>query len=173
VRQARVTRLGCAAFLTLVVATLCLAACGSAGSDGASKLPGAAAATNASKVFSRSVKGFGRILVNGRGFTLYAYVPDNQGSSKCYKVCAVEWPPLLLPAGSTRPTAGPGVRAGLLGTTRRVNGRLQVTYNRWPLYLYKLDSAPGDINGQGDNMGLWYLVSVRGSLNRQPLPSGQ
>jgi predicted lipoprotein with Yx(FWY)xxD motif len=172
--QGHVRRVGrAAALFIVVVSTLCLAACGSVSSPGTSRLPSAATAKSASKVSSRSVKGLGRILINGRGFTLYAYVPDNQGPSKCYKVCAVEWPPLLLPAGSTRPSAGPGVRSALLGTTRRADGRLQVTYNRWPLYLYKLDGAPGEITGQGASMGLWYLVGVGGSLDRQPLPSGQ
>jgi Secreted repeat of unknown function len=78
--------------------------------------------------------------------------------------------PLVLPRGVRRPVAGPGVNAALLGTTRRAGGVLQVTYNRWPLYLWQGDVAPGQATGQGEGMGAWYALPVGGSVDRQPLP---
>lgn len=47
---------------------------------------------------------------------------------------------------------------------------LQVTYNRWPLYLWQADLAPGQATGQAEDMGAWYTMSVSGSVDRLPLP---
>jgi len=112
------------------------------------------------------VKGLGTVLVDGQGMTLYLFVPDKRsGRSTCYKLCAEGWPPLRLPTGVTRPVAGRGVKASLLGTTRRTDGTTQVVYNRWPLYLWVGDSEPGQATGQGINNlgGLWYVLSPGGN----------
>jgi predicted lipoprotein with Yx(FWY)xxD motif len=110
-----------------------------------------------------TVRGIGRVLVDGKGRTLYLYEPDHRGRSTCVEICAKQWPPLVLPKGVTRPEAGKGVLVRLLGTTRRPNGSLQVTYAGWPLYLWQGDSAPGQANGEGEDMGLWWAVSRTGS----------
>lgn len=111
-----------------------------------------------------SPSGVGRALVDGSGFTLYMFVPDHQSKPTCYATCAVEWPPLLLPPGAHNPRAGHGVDGRLLGTDRRTGGGLQVTYNRWPLYLWFGDVKPGMATGQGlDNLGgYWYAMSPDG-----------
>jgi predicted lipoprotein with Yx(FWY)xxD motif len=106
-------------------------------------------------------------LVNGKGLTLYMFVPDKQsGSSTCYGQCAQAWPPLVLPAGTTTPLAGPGVESSLLGTTHRTDGTVEITYNRWPLYLWVGDSQPGQATGQAinNNGGLWYVLTPSGHL---------
>lgn len=118
---------------------------------------------------AHNAPGLGKILVDGSGYTLYAYVPDHKGPSTCTKGCALEWPPFLLPRGVARPVGGPGVRAALLGTTRRANGSLQVTYDHWPLYRYRNDVTPGEVTGQGSDMGLWYVLGAHGSLDRRLL----
>jgi predicted lipoprotein with Yx(FWY)xxD motif len=122
------------------------------------------------EVRSGQVRGLGTVLTDGHGFTLYIYQPDRQGPSVCTGVCAVQWPPLDLPRGVSHPVAGPGVNAALLGTALRAGGVLQVTYNRWPLYLYQDDTAPGQATGQAEDMGAWYTLSVSGNVDRQPLP---
>jgi len=118
------------------------------------------------EVLARSIPGLGRVITDGQGLTLYMYAPDRQGRSRCYGFCARQWPPVMLPRGVTRPKAGPGVRASLLGTVRRANGQLQETYGGWPLYLWIGDTAPGQATGQADDMGLWYVLSVTGAVNR-------
>jgi predicted lipoprotein with Yx(FWY)xxD motif len=53
----------------------------------------------------------------------------------------------------------------MLGTTRRRNGQLQVTYNHHPLYTYAGDSGPGQEGGQDcfDTSGhFWYMINTRG-----------
>ena len=47
---------------------------------------------------------------------------------------------------------------GVIGTTQRANGTLQVTYNGEPLYFYSKDAAPGDVNGQNVG-GVWFVVN--------------
>ena len=113
------------------------------------------------------VPGLGTVLVNGLGFTLYVFAPDKQsGVSTCYGQCAKAWPPLVLPTGVTQAPAGAGVQAALLGTTHRTDGTVQVTYNKWPLYGWVIDSAPGDATGQDiDNLGgKWYVITPAGQL---------
>jgi predicted lipoprotein with Yx(FWY)xxD motif len=126
----------------------------------------ASASTPAYHLQARTIAGLGRIITDGSGFTLYMYAPDHQGASRCTGFCAQQWPPLVLPSGADKPMAGPGVVARLLGTVRRPGGRLQVTYNGWPLYLWIGDSAPGQATGQADDMGLWYVVSVTGAVDK-------
>jgi predicted lipoprotein with Yx(FWY)xxD motif len=104
----------------------------------------------------------GRVLVNSRGHTLYLFAKDRRGKSACSGGCTKFWPPLLTRA---KPTAGPGVRVSLLGTTKRSNGSLQVTYNKHPLYDYALDKQASQTNGEGSFAfgAKWYAVSARGT----------
>jgi predicted lipoprotein with Yx(FWY)xxD motif len=118
------------------------------------------------EVLAKTIPGLGEVITDGQGFTLYMYAPDHQGPSQCYGFCAQQWPPLVLPRGVTRPEAGPGVRAALLGTVRRTGGKLQETYGGWPLYLWIGDTSPGEATGQADDMGLWYVLSVTGAVDR-------
>jgi predicted lipoprotein with Yx(FWY)xxD motif len=154
---ARISLTAAPGLLVFVIwAVVGLAACGSSGPT---------AKTYTLNVMD--VPGPGYVLANRAGYALYVYIPDEQGRSRCTYACAEVWPPLLLPRGVGRPTAGKGVDAALLGTTRRENGSLQVTYNRWPLYTY-LDDGRGQVTGQGGGMGAWYLISTTGSVDRVP-----
>ena len=103
----------------------------------------------------------GRILVDSRGRTLYLFEKDRPGTSVCTGACAAYWPPLL---ASGKPAAGAGLKRGQLGTTRRSDGRTQVTYAGHPLYRFVSDTRPGQRNGQGLNLygGGWYVVSPAG-----------
>ena len=103
----------------------------------------------------------GRILVDSRGVTLYDFVADKHGRSSCYGACEAYWPPLLTKA---KPHAGTGVRASLLGTTKRKDGKLEVTYNRHPLYYFIGDRKPVQATGQGLNQfgAPWWALSPAG-----------
>lgn len=104
---------------------------------------------------------FGKVLVAANGHTLYLFTHDLSGKSRCSGQCAVFWPPLIV---TTKPTAGTGVNASMLGWTKRANGTMQVTYNHHPLYFFKLDKSAGQVNGEGVNHfgGLWWVVSAHG-----------
>jgi predicted lipoprotein with Yx(FWY)xxD motif len=104
---------------------------------------------------------FGRILVDGHGVALYDFPKDKGIVSSCYGACAALWPPLLT---SGKPVAGPGVKASLLGTTRRSDGKLEVTYNGHPLYYFVSDHRQGQFSGQGLNQfgDPWWVLSPAG-----------
>jgi predicted lipoprotein with Yx(FWY)xxD motif len=106
--------------------------------------------------------GLGRILVDGRGRTLYLFEKDKHGKSACTGKCAGFWPPLI---ASGKPLATAGAKASLLGTTKRADGRLQVTYNHHPLYRFVKDTRKGQTNGEElDAFGAeWYAVSAGGA----------
>jgi predicted lipoprotein with Yx(FWY)xxD motif len=63
-----------------------------------------------------------------------------------------------------KPQARPGAQSRLLGTTRRSDGRLQLTYGGHPLYYYDADS-PGRVLCQGVSEfgGLWLVVRSNGT----------
>jgi predicted lipoprotein with Yx(FWY)xxD motif len=104
----------------------------------------------------------GRILVDGRGHTLYLFANDKHGKSTCTGKCAAFWPPLLA-SGKTRAAAG--AKTSLLGTTKRADGRLQVTYNHHPLYTFAKDVRKGQTSGEGVQAfgAAWYALSAAGS----------
>jgi predicted lipoprotein with Yx(FWY)xxD motif len=103
----------------------------------------------------------GHILVDSRGITLYDFPKDKGTSSSCYGACAALWPPLTTKG---KPVAGRGVRASLLGTTKRKDGKLEVTYNGHPLYYFVSDRKPGQTTGQGLNQfgAPWWVLSATG-----------
>jgi predicted lipoprotein with Yx(FWY)xxD motif len=104
---------------------------------------------------------FGKIIVDGRGRTLYLFEKDRRGHSACSGTCATYWPPLLT---TGKPVAGTGAKKSLLGTIRRSNGKKQVTYGGHPLYRYIQDKKPGQITGQDSHFfgAAWYVVSPAG-----------
>ena len=103
----------------------------------------------------------GRIVVDGKGRTLYLFEKDKNGHSACSGECATFWPPLITHG---KPVARPGAKRSLLGTTRRANGSEQVTYGGHPLYRFSLDTKPGQTKGEGlqDFGGGWDVVSPAG-----------
>ena len=103
----------------------------------------------------------GRILVDSRGITLYDFVKDKGQTSVCYGACAALWPPLITHG---KPIAGQGVRRSLLGTTKRNDGKLEVTYGGHPLYYFVTDHRPGQTTGQGVDQfgGPWWVLSAGG-----------
>jgi predicted lipoprotein with Yx(FWY)xxD motif len=161
--------------ITLFIATaaaltiaLIAAACGSsasgsaysAGPYGSAAMASARSATGATKVGVASSR-LGRIVVDGKGRTLYLFEKDKNRRSACYGECATFWPPLLTRG---KPVARPGVKRSLLGTTRRANGSEQVTYGGHPLYRFSLDRKPGQTKGEGlqDFGAGWEVLSPAG-----------
>ena len=121
-----------------------------------------AAPSGAARLSVRATE-YGEALFGPSGKVVYVFGADRGSTSHCYGVCATAWPPLLTTAA---PLAGPGVEAKLLGTTKRKNGTLQVTYNGHPLYYYQADKV-GKIMCQHANMhgGLWLIIKPNGQPN--------
>jgi predicted lipoprotein with Yx(FWY)xxD motif len=109
---------------------------------------------------------YGSVLFDGRGFALYAFTRDGRGASTCKGACAKAWPPYVV---RSRGTAGAGAKDALLGTRRRADGSLQVTYGGRPLYYYKGDRKRYQILCQNVSEfgGLWLVVREDGKLVRE------
>jgi len=122
---------------------------------------GEASAGGAGIVSAAKVGDLGTILVDSDGRTLYDFHKDKGSKSACYGACAAAWPPLLTKGNPQ--AQGPADRS-MLGTTRRKDGTLQVTYNGWPLYTYVADQNPGEANGNDiDEFGAeWYALQPNG-----------
>jgi len=120
------------------------------------------AARASAPLVSTATTGLGRILVDSRGHTLYLFEGDKNGKSACTGKCATFWPPLI---AAGKPRAGAGVKASLLGQTKRADGRMQVTYNHHPLYFFAKDTKKGQTTGENvDAFGAeWYAVSTAGT----------
>ena len=110
---------------------------------------------------------FGRILFDSKKQAIYLFEKETTKRARCYGECAKAWPPVY---AKGTPRLGRGLRRALLGTTRRRDGRKQVTYGGHPLYYYAHE-GPGqvlchDIEEFG---GLWLVVKRNG----QPVPSAR
>jgi predicted lipoprotein with Yx(FWY)xxD motif len=152
----------------LVLAILALLAAAAAFGSSAEARPGLRAADNSQASATLTVRStkYGRILSDGRGRALYAFTRDRRGGrSHCYGACAKAWPVYF---ASERLLAGKGVGQSLIGTTRRRDGRRQVTYNGRPLYYYIGDKSPGQVLCQNVDEfgGTWLVLRPSGQLVR-------
>jgi predicted lipoprotein with Yx(FWY)xxD motif len=129
----------------------------------------AAGATTSVTVLSTRNGALGEILVSAGGRTLYHDSAERRDVVRCVGSCAVTWPPLLISAGA-KPLAGRGAIGSLLGTVRRPDGRVQVTYRGLPLYLYSGDMRAGQVNGQ-DVGGSWHALTPAGAVVTTKAPT--
>ena len=146
----------------------------------AAGIAAAAAVTHQSSASSNATAGrvtlhttkLGKVLATSSGRTLYLFMADKHGRSACYGKCATDWPPLMKKG---KVSVSSGLKAQLLGTTKRKSGKLQVTYKGHPLYLFSLDHGAGQTAGQGLNFfgGRWFVLSAAGkAIKKSPPPGG-
>lgn len=126
---------------------------------------GLAAASGGRATLKLRKTSLGKILVNGKGRTLYMFAADRRNKDNCLKVpnCAHVWP-LLTTSG--KPVLKSGVKRSLVGTIKLSNGKKQVTYAGHPLYTYIADSHPGNVFGEGvfQSGAKWYVVNGAGKV---------
>lgn len=103
---------------------------------------------------------FGEMLFDKAGQAIYLFDKEKTSEPECYDACADAWPPVLTKG---EPRSAGKVDATLLGTVKRTDGRLQVTYNDHPLYYYAHE-APGEVECHNINLngGLWFVVTPDG-----------
>jgi predicted lipoprotein with Yx(FWY)xxD motif len=104
---------------------------------------------------------FGRVLFDANGQVVYVFEIDRPNQSNCTSAeCVEAWPPVLT---EEEPSAGAGIEGELLGTIRRDDGTMQVTYDGRPLYFYEHE-GPGEIRCHNVNLhgGLWWVVTPSG-----------
>ena len=183
VRHGRIARRGGgAAGVLLAAAAMAAAGCSSSSSSSGSTPPAAPAssanggysaasssapASAAAATVKTGTSSLGANLTDATGRALYLFEKDAGGKSACDGACAQGWPPLLT---TGTPTAAAGVNAALLGTVKRADGTVQVTYAGHPLYYFVQDTKPGDIKGEGvQAFGAgWDLISPAGKKIEKP-----
>jgi len=123
-------------------------------------LGGAGAADAAGTRISVSGSEFGPMVWGPKRQAIYVFQRDGFKRSRCSGACAEAWPPVYT---TGKPVAGTGARQSLLGTIRRSNGRLQVTYRGRPLYYYAHESAR-EVRCHNVNLhgGLWWVIGAYG-----------
>ncbi|MFD7867451.1 hypothetical protein [Streptomyces sp. NPDC057682] len=155
-----------AAAVTAVLLAAALAGCSGNSDSGGPPTP----APSSGATVTTASGPLGTILVDGQGRTLYLWEADTSARSTCTGDCAKAWPPLTV---SGKPTAGAGVDAALLGTTKRADGSTQITFHRHPLYRFGGDTGAGETNGQGSTAfgAAWYVLDASGNRVTTPAPS--
>ena len=158
------------AFTLLAVAgALVIAGCGgsnnnTSSSETSSSETGSSSSSSGSTALTgTSIQGLGTVLVDSEGMTVYTFGKDKGNTSSCYGACAENWPPVITEGA---PTAGEGAMSSQLGTAKRKDGTLQVTYAGHPLYTYVGDQSPGEANGNELNFfgGEWLALDESGAM---------
>jgi predicted lipoprotein with Yx(FWY)xxD motif len=93
----------------------------------------------------------GKVLVDAqKGMTLYTWDRDTTpGKSGGNGECATNWPPLL--------ASGDAKSQGDYTVVARDDGSKQWAYKGKPLYYWKDDKKPGDVEGDNRN-NIWHVV---------------
>jgi predicted lipoprotein with Yx(FWY)xxD motif len=139
------------AIAIMAALALGLAACGGSSSNNDPNTTAAAATHAASAggqtVATKSIAGTGTVLVNSSGMALYTNNTDSGSKVACTTSCTAIWVPLAAPSGG-QPTAADSAVQAKLGTIKRSDGSMQVTFDGKPLYSFVQDS-PGQVTGNG------------------------
>ncbi len=159
--------------LPAIAVSLLLAACGSNSSSNTTTSSAAstqsAAQTSGSPSSAVLVKSasssLGTILVDGQGMTLYHLSGEQNGKFICTSsACVGVWHPLIAPS-----SGAPSGEVGSLGTVKRPEGTVQVTYKGEPLYTFTGDQQSGEVKGQGiKDVGTWSAVTTSSSSALAP-----
>jgi predicted lipoprotein with Yx(FWY)xxD motif len=91
----------------------------------------------------------GKVLVDGKGMTLYTFDKDTAGKSMCNGDCAKAWPPAMA-MESDKPV-------GDLKIIKRDDGTMQWADGDKPLYTFVKDTKPGDVTGENFK-DVWHVV---------------
>ncbi len=101
---------------------------------------------------------FGPVLATPKKQALYTWNVEKDFKIHCKGSCAKLWPPLIVRSKAAAPARIARIK-GTFGTIRRPDGRLQVTYNRRPVYTY-VHEGPTQV--LCDNVDGWFVVRLRG-----------
>jgi predicted lipoprotein with Yx(FWY)xxD motif len=172
-----VTRTTYAFALLAVAAAVAIAGCGSSSNESGGAYGGGGSSSSSEKTTSSAEGGsnsgvaavltvasapkVGPVLVDAEGFTVYDFHKDKGTTSSCYGACASGWPPLTTEGA---PQTGEGAMSSKLGTTKRKDGTMQVTYAGHPLYTFVEDKKPGEANGNDVSAfgAQWYALKGNG-----------
>lgn len=114
----------------------------------------------AGTVVTTDPSNYGTMLFDESGQAIYLFDRETSQRPRCYRGCAEAWPPVFTKG---EPQADGRVESSLLGTTRRKDGSLQVTYAGHPLYFYAHEGEHEVLCHNVDEFGgLWLVVQPDG-----------
>jgi len=118
----------------------------------------AVAGPAAAPVKKLKAAGFGFVLARADRQALYYWQVEKKagGKVRCTGSCAALWPPLIVRSRAAVPAHVTGIK-GTFGVVRRPGGKLQVTYNRLPVYTY-VHEGPREV--RCDNVNGWFVVRL-------------
>ena len=100
---------------------------------------------------------FGNILATPGHRAIYFWKTEKKDFKvHCTGACAKAWPPLIVRKAASVPAHVAGIR-GTFAVIKRPDGKLQVTFNRLPIYTY---AHEGPDQVLCDNVGGWFVVRV-------------
>lgn len=150
--------------LPAIVASLLVTACGSSSSSNTtssatSTQPAAQTSSSSSSavVVKTASNALGTILIDSQGMTLYHLSGEQNGKFICTSsACLGVWHPLIAPS-----SGAPSGEVGSLGTVKRPEGTVQVTYKGTPLYTFTGDQQSGETKGQDiKDIGTWSVITT-------------
>jgi predicted lipoprotein with Yx(FWY)xxD motif len=155
----------------VVVSSLLLAACGSSSGHSSSSPSASQSSSGAGTavVKTASVPSLGAsVLVDSQGLTLYHLSGEQNGKWICTSAtCVKAWHPLVASTGGA-----PSGSVGSLGTIKRPDGAMQVTFKGTPLYTFVGDTKAGEAKGQGiKDVGTWTAVTTSAAASSTPATS--
>jgi predicted lipoprotein with Yx(FWY)xxD motif len=101
----------------------------------------------------KTANGIATVKTLENGITVYVFDPDQGAPAPtCEDQCAVHWPAVVLTAEQES-----GLSQAGLGTIKRHDGRIQLTFKGRPVYVFFQDKVPGD--AKGDGLGnVWHVI---------------
>ncbi len=133
----------------------------------------AVSSANTRHIVTGELPHVGIVLVDGKGYAIYAFVPDKHGPTACARACARVWPPIRLTIEKVIDSS-PVLDETLVSTepdpeNHRVGDRV-VKFAGRVVHTYTRDTAPRRAAGQGVHSfgGHWYLISRSGKLVTTP-----
>lgn len=120
-------------------------------------LPLSASAMTGTPVKKINVSPFGNVLATPEGRALYYWTEEKSDFKvHCTGSCAAAWPPLIVRSAGKVPKTIKGIK-GTFGVIKRPDGKLQVTWNRLPVYTYAHERPKQVLC---DNVDGWFVVRV-------------
>jgi predicted lipoprotein with Yx(FWY)xxD motif len=120
-----------------------------------------ASAASAPVLQSQNVTGYAGVLGNHSSRTLYMLSTEKGAKLHCKNGCLSIWPPLLVKSSAKSISLGAGVK-GKIGFVARTSTMKQVTFNSYPVYVYKGDTGPKQSHGEDvvADGGTWTMLTA-------------
>jgi predicted lipoprotein with Yx(FWY)xxD motif len=146
------------AVVVTIACTVLLAACSSSPSPTAGTTP---KPTHKLTLYAYKTS-LGSVVGSIAGIVAYTDSAESSKHFVCTSAsCTATWQPWVTDGVDV--VAAAGVQQSLIGTVKRPDGSVQMTYGGHPLYLYAHTQHAVQANAEGAG-GVWYVVGTDGNI---------